>query len=113
MSKNDQTKQEWEEKVEVVKKLHDVMLSLIHKKHWKELEGLYNGITIHTSVGSVSFSDPVGVKVWLESNYGSVNQEININAYNAYIESFKRLHLGGKRSTRRHRSRRQRTRRQK
>ena len=116
MANNDRLTREWQQKVAIVLKLHDTMQRLIQEKNWAELDKLYNGITIDTGMGTVSFSDSAAVNAWLTSHYSPLNSEFNQNAYRKLLENFKEkmsLKMGGKRSTRRHRSRRQRTRRQK
>ena len=110
MASNDQKTREWQKKVAIVLRLHDTMQRLIQEKNWVELNKLYNGITIDNGMGIVSFSNPSEVDAWLKSHYKPLNNEIN---QNAYAELFKKFRLGGKRSTRRHRSHRQKTRRQK
>ena len=115
MANNDRLTREWQQKVSIVMKLHDTMQRLLQEKNWEELDKLYNGITIDTGMGTVSFSDSAAVNAWLTSHFSQLNSEINPNAYQRLLENFRKMSLkkGGKRSTRRHHSRRQRTRRHK
>jgi hypothetical protein len=110
MANNDQLTRDWQQKVSIVLKLHDTMQRLIQEKNWAELDKLYNGITIDTGMGTVSFSQSGDVNAWLTSHFSPLNSEFNQNEYAKLFEKFR---LGGKRSTRRRRSRCQRTRRQK
>jgi hypothetical protein len=115
MANNDRLTREWQQKVSIVLKLHDTMQRLIQEKNWAELDKLYNGITIDTGMGTVSFSDSAAVNAWLTSHFSPLNSEINQKAYQQLLKNFRNMSLkkGGKRSTRRHHLRRQRTRRQK
>ena len=93
------------------------MKKLIKNKQWDRLRTLYNGMYINTGKMVLTpFSDLTGVYKWLESNYSHEmppREELNKKAYSNLSSDLLELHLGGKRSTRRHRSRRQKTRRRK
>jgi hypothetical protein len=106
--------QKWNDKVEIVNDIYKIMKNLIENKEWDRLSTLYNGMSISTGMGSIPFSDSIGVESWLTSHYDMPwRGEFNQNAYAGLFKGLHDLHLGGKRSTRRHRSRRQRTRRHK
>ena len=107
--------QQWNDKVEIVNDVYRIMKNLIKNKEWDKLSTLYNGMSISAGMmGPIPFSDSIGVERWLTSHYDMPwREEFNQNAYSGLFKELHDLHLGGKRSTRRHRSRRQRTRRHK
>ena len=124
--------QKWNDKVEIVNDVYRIMKNLIKNKEWDKLSTLYNGMSISAGMmGPIPFSDSIGVERWLTSHYDMPwREEFNQNALAAHRSSkinqmqqkknddewsniAKLWKVGGKRSTRRHRSRRQKTRRHK
>ena len=123
--------QVWRDKVKIVNDIYEIMNKLIDNKEWDKLTTLYNSMSIDTGMGHTSFSDSTGVERWLTSRYGMPpREELNTNALATHRSSkinqmqqqknddewsnIARLwKVGGKRSTRRHRSRGKRTRRHK
>ena len=107
--------QQWRDKIEIVHDVYKIMNKLIETEQWDRLRTLYNGMYINTGkMVPTPFSDSTGVYDWLESNYElPPREELNQNAYLKLSKDFLGLRVGGKRSTRRHRSHRQKTRRHK
>jgi hypothetical protein len=114
MANNDQTTREWKKKVDNIEHLLEIANECFNKKNWKKLRQLTDSLRIDNGMGGIPFSDTVGIQTWLLRQYDrELFGEMKNPDTNDWEELARIWKTAGKRSTRRHRSRRQRTRRHK